>query len=52
MLSTLLTFLQHSEELVDRRIKRQLDDVCLAIREVLAQLGVPAPTQDNESETG
>ncbi len=51
MLSTLLTFLQHSEELADGRIKRQLDDVCLAIREVLAQLGIPAPTQDSGSET-
>jgi hypothetical protein len=50
MLSTLLTFLQHSQELVDGRIKRQLDDVCLAIREVLAQIARPAPTQHNEGE--
>ncbi len=44
MLSALLLFLQQREDMVDERIKRQLDDVCIAIREVLAQLeDLPAP---------
>lgn len=41
MLSALLLFLQQRDDMVDERIKRQLDDVCIAIREVLAQLGDP-----------
>jgi hypothetical protein len=43
MLSALLLFLQQRDDMVDERIKRQLDDVCIAIREVLAQLeDIPA----------
>jgi len=51
MLSALLTFLQVEEGLVDERIRRQLDDVCLAIREVLAQVRKSSPPQDIENET-
>jgi integrase len=47
MLNSLLAFLQHGEELADERMKRQLDDVCLAIREVLAQIGTPSPIQQH-----
>jgi len=39
MLNALLVFLQQGENMEDDRIKRQLDDVCIAIREVLAQIG-------------
>jgi hypothetical protein len=38
MLDALLTFLQQDDNMVDDRIKRQLDDVCLAITEVLEQV--------------
>jgi integrase len=41
MLDALLNFRQFGEGMVDGRIKRQLDDVCTAIAEVLAQLGKP-----------
>lgn len=51
MLSALLTFLQSEETLVDERIKRQLDDVCLAIREVLSQVRTSSSPKDLEKET-
>ncbi|GHO77213.1 hypothetical protein KSD_49840 [Ktedonobacter sp. SOSP1-85] len=51
MLKALLEFLQHIEEVGDERIKRQRDDVCLAIREVLAQLGIPVSPQNGRSKT-
>lgn len=38
MLSSLKTFLQQGREMADDRIMQQLDDVCLAISEVLTQL--------------
>jgi integrase len=38
MLGSLLAFLQHNGMMADERIKGQLDDVCLAIAEVLAQV--------------
>jgi integrase len=49
ILTALLTFLQPNEEMGDERLKRQLDDVCLAIREVLAQLGTPVSVQNGSS---
>ena len=42
MLDALLQIRQLGEEMGDERIKRQLDDVCAAISEVLAQLGIPS----------
>lgn len=38
MLDSLLTFLQQNDMMTDDRIKGQLDDVCLAITEVLEQV--------------
>lgn len=38
MLATLLTSLQQEENGMDERIRRQLDDVCIAIKEVIVQI--------------
>jgi hypothetical protein len=56
MLDALLQIRRLGEEMGDERIKRQLDDVCAAIREVLAQLGIPStgyvlvPSQERGTE--
>jgi integrase len=51
MLTSLLTFLQQGEGMADERIRKQLNDVCVAITEVLAQLGTSSPMQLNAPET-
>lgn len=51
MLDSLLTFLQQGEGMGDDRIKQQLDDVCIAITEVLAQMEEPSLNPTNKKET-
>ncbi len=50
MLDSLLAFLQFGEGMKDDRIKQQLDDVCIAMREVLAQIGGRSFTPTTEKE--